>query len=697
MNAPSACMACGTELRSSARFCDACGAPIAGVRTAAEYKQVTVIFADVVQSMNVAAAVGPERMREIMTELVDRSAAAVQRHGGTLDKFTGDGVMAIFGAPTALEDHALRACLAALGIQEEAKQLAAKVKVDDGVDLSLRVGLNSGQVIVGEIGSRTPAYTAVGEQVGIAHRMESIAPPGAVMISAATARLVENVLALDKAQQIQVKGATDPVQAHRLLGISAQHQRTADCPPTLVGRERELATLTAMLDRSMAGHGSVVGLVGPAGIGKTRLARELVQVARSLGVKRFPTFGESHTSDVPFGAVARLLRVANRLNGLDNRVARARIRAFMADADADDVLLLDDLLGIADPHVAPPKIDPEVRRRRLTALISSHLNPTQTAVVVIEDAHWIDGVSESMLVDFLAVTPRTHWLVIVTYRPEYRGPLRAVANAQTIALAPLNEAETITLTGDLLGPDPSVREVCETIAARAGGNPFFAHEMTRELCERGVLEGTRGCHVCVKEAADVRVPATLQATIGARIDRLGPLAKRALSAAAVIGSRFDADLLTRLGGEVSVDELVAAELVDQIRHAPCAEYAFRHPLIRTVAYESQLKSDRVRLHRQAAAAIEAKEPEDCDSNADLIAEHLTAAGDLRAAYSWHVRAARWATNHDLATAHRSRERAQNIADVLLTDTPHRRAVRIGASCQSVPDEGRSRPCRTHRR
>ena len=185
-----ACAACGIGLPLNSKFCYECGTAVSWAAKAAEYKQVTVLFADVVRSMDIAAAVGPERLREIMAELVNRAAAVVQRYGGTVDKFTGDGIMAVFGAPVALEDHAFRACLAALGIQEEAQQLAVDVHDRDGVDLRLRVGLNSGEVIAGEIGSGPFGYTAVGEQVGMAQRMESVAPPGGVMLSASTARLV---------------------------------------------------------------------------------------------------------------------------------------------------------------------------------------------------------------------------------------------------------------------------------------------------------------------------------------------------------------------------------------------------------------------------------------------------------------------------------------------------------------------------
>jgi class 3 adenylate cyclase len=235
----------------------------------AEYKQVTVLFADVVHSMDVAAAVGADRLREIMTDLLDRSTAVVKRYGGTLSQFTGDGIMAVFGAPTALEDHAFRACLAALGIQAEAKRLAVDVRERDGVDLLLRVGLNSGQVIAGEIGSGPFGYTAVGEQVGMAQRMESTAPPGGVTLSASTARFVDGTAAPGEGEPVQIKGSDKPVAAQRLLGMEERHRLIERVQSNLVGRRWETSAVGGLLDRAVDGHGAVVGVVGPPGIGKS--------------------------------------------------------------------------------------------------------------------------------------------------------------------------------------------------------------------------------------------------------------------------------------------------------------------------------------------------------------------------------------------------------------------------------------------
>ncbi|HYB39707.1 MAG TPA: adenylate/guanylate cyclase domain-containing protein [Mycobacterium sp.] len=677
MTAATACRTCGTEPRQAARFCDGCGAPVAEPTAHAEYKQVSVLFADVVHSMDIATAVGAERLREIMAELVDRCTKVVHRYGGTVDKFTGDGIMAVFGAPVAMEDHAVRACLTALGVQEEIKRLAIDVRERDGVELQLRVGLNSGQVIAGEIGSGLFGYTAIGEQVGMAQRMESVAPPGEVMLSESTARLVQHATLLADAEEVLFKGSDVPVLARRLLGLADEPQRSGSMQGALVGRELEVTTITGLLDRSMSGRGCVVCVAGPPGIGKTRLADEAVAMARRRGVEVFSVFCESHASDVPFLVAAGVLREATRITELDDEAARAQVRAWVPDAADEDVLLLYDLMGIRDPDTPPPTIHPDARRRRLTALINSvSLSRTQPVLHVIEDVHWIDEVSESMLAGFLTVIPQTPSMVLITYRPEYRGVLANVPGAQTISLAPLSDSETAVLLDELLGTDPSVGGIKALVAERARGNPFFAQEMVRELAERAVLEGDRGGFTCGTDLAEVTVPATLQATIAARIDRLDPDAKQTLNAAAVIGSRFTPELLAAVGNAPVLDALLRAALIDQVRFTPGAEFAFRHPLIRTVAYESQLKSDRAQMHRRLAAAIEAREPESADQNAALIAEHLEAAGDLRDAYGWHMRAAMWATYRDIAAARLSWESATRIADALAADDPDRAAMRI---------------------
>ena len=671
------CGSCGTTLRDDARFCDGCGASTTGPAAgdAAQYKQVTVLFADVVGSMGIAARLDLERLRDIMTDLVKRCATATRRYGGTVEH-TGDGVMAIFGAPVALEDHAFRACLAALAIQDEAARLAAEVQARDGVALRVRVGLNSGRVIAGEIGSGSLGYTATGEHVGMAQRMESVAPPDGVMLSESTALLVETLATLADPEWVHIKGHDDPVRARRLLAVNPRTGLARRVEVGLIGRRWEMAALEAAVDRTIAGRGGVVNVVGPPGIGKSRIAREAAGLAAARGVEVFWTFCESHARDVPFYAVTRLLRAGAGVSDLVGEAARAQLRTIVpADADLQDLLLLDDLLGISDPDMPLPQVDPDARRRRLTALINAvTLARTQPTLYIVEDAHWIDEVSESLLSDLLTVIPRTPSMVLITYRPEYAGALTQAT--QTIVLAPLGDSDVAALLHGLLGSDPSVGELATVIAERSAGNPFFAEEMVRELAQRGLLAGERGGYTCSANVAEVTVPATVQAAIEARIDRLTLPARRTLTAASVIGARFDAELLGALGIDPVFDELLGAEFIDQTQFAANPEYAFRHPLIRAVAYESQLRSDRAELHRRVAGAIESHDPASAEENAALIAEHLEAAGDLHDAYGWHMRAATWATNRDINAARLSWERAQTIADALTGDDPDLTAMRI---------------------
>ncbi|MEI6254565.1 MAG: AAA family ATPase, partial [Mycobacteriaceae bacterium] len=512
---------------------------------------------------------------------------------------------------------------------------------------------------------------------GMAQRMESVAPPGGVMLSASTARLVEGAAVLGDTELVHIKGSEQPVAARRLVGLSESEPGVGQAESSLVGRRWEIAAVEGLLERAIEGHGAVVTVVGSPGIGKSRLVREVTAMAAERGVEVFSAYCEAHTTQVPFHAVARLLRAATGVRGLDGPSARRQIRAQAPASDPEDLLLFEDLLGIRDPDIELPKIDPDARRRRLTALVNALLLARESpAAYVIEDAHWIDEVSESMIADFLTVIPQTPSLVLFTCRPEYQGALTRVQGAQTIALAPLTGPETTALVTELIGSDPSVGGVATLIVERASGNPFFAQEMVRDLAERGVLQGQPGGYSSTADEAQVSLPATVQATIAARIDRLDPAAKRTLSAAAVIGSKFSRDLLETLGVEPVLDDLMRGQFVDQITFSQHPEYAFHHPLIRTVAYESQLKSARAELHRRLAAAIEQRDPASADENAALIAEHLGAAGDLHAAHGWHMRAATWSTYRDITAAKTNWQRARGIADQLPADDPNRLAMQI---------------------
>ena len=674
--APSPCHKCGAEPRDTARFCDSCGAPFEVDAEPAEYKQVTVLFADVVRSMDMAEALGPERLREVMTDLVNRAAEVVHRFGGTLNQFTGDGIMALFGAPKALEDHARRACLAGLDIQAEAQNLAAAIAVRDGLTLQLRVGLNSGVVVAGDLGSDAVAYTAIGQHVGMAQRMESVAPPGGIMLSRSTARLVQDEFDLGEPALVRIKGSDDGVPV-RLLLSAVGERRTGLGQARLVGRERETHQIAELLDQSLEGSGAVVTVAGPPGIGKTRLVREAATTAVDRNFEVFSTYCESHTCEIAFSVISRLLRSVFGIDGLAPEVARTKVRSQIGNAAADDALLLDDLLGVRDADVPLPDMSPDARCRRLVDLINSvALARHVPAIYVIEDAHWIDLLSESMLADFVVAVRHMRATVLITYRPEYAGALSRTPGSHAICLEPLDDSHISDLTNDLLGTDSSVHLLCSVVTERAKGIPFFAEEIVRDLAERGEIEGDRGAYVCVRQLDDVHVPATLLATIGARIDRLTAAAKRTLHAAAVIGARFDAGLLNELTAGARVDPLIDAELVELSTTSPRTEYSFRHPLIQKVAYESQLKSARSDLHRRVAAFMRQSTQDATGEASAFIATQYEAAGDLSEAFDWYMRAATWYGARDIRAARGSWRLARRIADRLPVNEPHRLAMQI---------------------
>jgi adenylate cyclase len=669
------CHVCGAEPRKGARFCDSCGSALTLVVDPAEYKQVTVLFADVVRSMDIAAALGPERLREVVTELVTRAVTAVQRYGGTVDKFTGDGIMALFGAPIALEHHAYRACLAALEIQQVARQVAVDVARRDRIDLLVRVGLNSGQVIAGEVGATHLGYTAVGEQVGMAQRMESAAPPGGVMLSESTARLVEDRVVLGERESVHIKGVDVGVPARRLLGVDSEQRRKAHHESRLVGRQSEKDAVAGLLDRAARGEGTVITVTGRPGVGKTRLVRESVATATSRGFEVFVTYCESHTRDVPFHVISRLLRAIFGIAGLAAEEARARVRSQIPTAGAEDLLLLDDLLGICGGPC--PDVNPDARRRRLVELIKTiSLARPAPAIYIVEDAQWIDDVSEKLLADFAAAVPRMRATLLVVYRPQYSGALSRIPAAHLITLTPLSDSHIAELIKGLLGEHPSVLGLSTVIADRAAGVPFAAEEIVRDLTERGELEGDPGAYVCVREVRDIHVPASLQAIIGARIDRLTVTAKRTLNAAAVIGAQFDSGLLESLLDSIDVAPLIEAQLVEPVGCAPLPTYAFCHPLIQQVAYESQLKAGRSELHRRVAAVLQRTHGGFTGQEAALVATQYAAAGDLRDAYDWRMQAATWYGARDIPAARKSWQQALRVADQLPDDDADRLTMRI---------------------
>jgi adenylate cyclase len=672
------CGSCGNDLRVTARFCDACGAPVAPAAPN-ERKQVTVLFADVVGSMTLAAALDAERLQQVMNELFNRASAVVQRYQGTVDKFTGDGLMALFGAPVALEDHALRACISALEIQAVTKDLGAEVLRHDGVALQLRIGLNSGDVIVGEIGSGPGRYTAVGHPVGMAQRMEAAAQPRGVLCSLATARLVQDAARFGPIEDVAIKGANEPVPARRLVAVESDRRVLGRNEGLMLGRDDELKLLQDVLD---AEGGRLVGIVGAPGVGKSRLISEFAAIAAARDIDVVTARCEAHTTTIAFRALSRMLRALFAVDGLSDVQARVRTAAQYhghLEPNSADAQILFEAMGIADTNGASLQVSVDGRRRKLAELMrQAVLARRSRTVFLLDDAHWIDAPSDAVLADFVSTLEATMSMFVITYRPEFNGSLHHVSD-QTITLRPLVDVMAMRLAGQLLGHDSSLAGLAERIALAAVGNPFFVEEIVRDLAGRGVLSGSRGDYRLVGHAHKIAVPATVQAVLAARIDRLPPESKSILNAAAVIGTHFDVDTLNVLLPEtVSAQfaELISAEMVDQTEFVPRQRYCFRHPLVRTVAYESQLSTTRALAHRRLAAAIEKRDPGAANESAALIATHLAAAGEPDQAYRWHLRAAEWLRSRDLPAAREEWLRARRLADQLPDDHDDVIAMRV---------------------
>jgi class 3 adenylate cyclase/tetratricopeptide (TPR) repeat protein len=693
---------CGTANPSAAKHCDSCGQALAGAALIAaphppehlaekiragrtslegERKQVTVLFADVIGSMELAEQSDPEEWRRIMDRYFSILCEGVHRFEGTVDKFTGDGIMAIFGAPIAHEDHARRACYAALHLQRELAAYAAQLRAQ-GVSFSVRMGLNSGEVVVGTIGEDLGMeYTALGHTVGLAQRMEQLAEPGKAYLSQHTASLVEGYLALSDLGEVTIKGASAPLRVHELTGVGAARGRL-DVQrgrgfSRFVGRDEELAMLESALEHAMAGDGQVIGIVGEAGVGKSRLCHEFSERRRAKGTPVYHLAGQAHAKSVPLLPLLQLLRDYFEITEHDSeRTARERIAGkllLLDESFAEDLPLMFDFLAVPDPLRPSPRMDPEARQRRLLGLMKrlTHAeNAREQNVLVVEDLHWLDPATEAFLANHVEALQGTRNLTVVNFRPEYHAPWMSRSYYRQIALAPLGAEAIEELLADLLGSDPSLDGLAELIRERTAGNPFFIEELVQALIEAGSLVGERGSYRLARPVREDAVPASVQAVLAARIDRLSSRDKTALQAAAVIGKEFPGPVLARVLDlepaelEDAIRDLIAGEFVYEQELYPEALYAFKHPLTQEVAYGSQLGERRGTVHAAVARAIAARYPEHLEERAALLAQHWEAAGETLEAARWHARAAAWSGSGDPTQALRHWRRVRELADAM---------------------------------
>jgi class 3 adenylate cyclase/tetratricopeptide (TPR) repeat protein len=630
-------------------------------RDDAERKQVTVLFADVSGSMDLAEQEDPEEWREIMQRFFRLLAATVTRFEGTVDKFTGDGIMAIFGAPVAHEDHAQRACYAALQMLDDVAEYAGELRRAKGLNFSTRIGINSGEVVAGEIGAGGgSAYTAIGHTVGLAQRMEALAEPGRAYLTEHTAELARGYLDLRDLGEFEIKGASRPIEVFELAGIGAARSRLDLARERgfsrFVGREAELASLGEALDRTRSGQATAVGVVAEPGIGKSRLCLEFSQRCRAEGLEVFEAQAQAHGKSIPFMPILQMLRSFYGIGDQDpEQTARERIagRSLLLDpAFAADLPLIFDFLGVPDPERPVPKMNPEGRSRALADFLCRLVgNPARrkALVLIIEDLHWIDEGSQTMLHGLIEGMEGTPTLVLVNYRPEHSPVWRESPAFEAIELQPLDRSDTAKLLRDLAGDHPSLDGLDEPIHERTRGNPFFIEEIVRELAESGYLEGARSGYRLARPIEDAGVPVTVQAVLAARIDRLGPDSKQLLQVASVLGKEVSGEALGMAAGlDASAMEEALGGLIDggflyEAELYPERVLAFRHPLTREVAYGTQLASQREATHAAAARAmIELEPPERHDERAALIADHLKQGGETLEAARWSARAAHWA-------------------------------------------------------
>jgi class 3 adenylate cyclase/tetratricopeptide (TPR) repeat protein len=670
------CTACGAATSDTARFCAQCGQSLARGETErrgytprhlveavlqrrttleGERKQVTVLFCDIVDSVEHSAKVGAEQWHYVLDGFFRMLNDGIHRFEGTVNQYTGDGVMALFGAPVAHEDHVQRACHAALHIRESVREYAHELKSQFQIDFRIRIGVNSGEVVVGRIGDDLRMdYTAQGETVGLAARLQNAAAPGTVLLSARSAEIASGYLETEAIEPLRLKGISQPVAARRLVGVGSvqdrfgQSRRRGLSP--FVGRDAELERLDARFAEVCRSQPHVVALSAPAGAGKSRLVHEASRHFEEAGARVIAARGFTHRQVVPLRSLAELI---SGLLGIEREAdAEARLLA-LNDAsarfgmDVDGVLpLIGDLLGVGHEHSGPEQ-SPDASERQLISFARSLLlacAKEAPIVLVIEDLEWMDRATRRILAAaaVLVGEESTRVLVLLATRNPDASRWFPATIRETLALRPLSDDSACSLIDALLGPDPSLAATRRSILETTAGNPFFIEEVVRSLAQSGQLRGSPGLRRLGQSAPAVVVPDTVQAVLSARIDQLHEDDKDVLHGAAIVGSEFSELLLLQLL-EIdperlasSLHELVLADFIEEKSRHPEPEYRFKHPLTREVAYRTQLKTGRQRAHGRLASALTELHQGQIGRAAPLIGQHLESAGDhLAAARMWH--------------------------------------------------------------
>jgi len=602
-----------------------------------ERKQVTVLFADLKGSMQLLADIDAESARRLLDPVLERMMEAVHHYEGTVNQVLGDGIMALFGAPIAHEDHAVRACYAALRMQESVKRLADVLRREEGVAIEMRVGLNSGEVVVRSIGNDLHMdYSAIGQTTHLAARMEQLATSGAILLTADTLHLAEGYVRVNPLGPSNIKGLSHPVEVFELTGIGAARTRLQAAAlrglTRFVGRDAEIEHLRRVVVQAGAGDGQVVGIVGEAGVGKSRLIYEFTHSHRVKDwlVLEAPSvsYGKA-TSYLPvIGLLKNYFRIGDRD---DQREMREKVVGKIFTLDQSLTSLLHVLLALLDlpsEDTTWSTLEPAQRRQRTLEAVKRLLlteSRVQPLLLVFEDLHWIDSETQALLDSLVDSLASARMLLVVSYRPVYEHRWGRRSTYSQLRLDNLPTESVEELLSGLLGPDRTLAPLVQLLIKR--GNPFFLEETVRMLIETGVLLGERGAYRLAGTVSDLQVPPSVQTILAARIDRLTPVQKQVLQAASVFGKDVPYVLLAEVADQpedVLQDELAAlqdAEFLYEVKLHPDAEYTFKHALTHEVTYHGLLRDRRRQLHARIVTAIESLYQDRLNEHVTRLSQH----------------------------------------------------------------------------
>jgi class 3 adenylate cyclase/tetratricopeptide (TPR) repeat protein len=687
------CSACGHVSGPTSRYCGQCGSRLSHSGTGetnrswqqvltslhargGERKRLTVLFSDIRNSTGLIDSLGdPELGMKRLQPVLELMNEAVIRYDGVVNKSQGDGVMALFGAPQPHEDHPVRGCLAALAMQDGVKRFGDP-------DLQIRVGVHTGEVVVQAIEHGLyKTYDAAGANVHLANRLEQLAAPGDILISKDTYVAAKQFIEVESLGPQTLRGIATPIEIYRVNGL--QHApssgvfREGRRLSPLIGRADEFSTLMLALENTIKSEGRVIGVVGEAGIGKSRLCFEFAENCRARGIRVFEARVLNHGKETPFQPVLELLRDYFGLRVKEPAdTSRRRVLERLATLSVSEpfsVVLLE-FLGLSDSLQAKTKLDPKTRKTLLLDFVRTlPRSASQDAanVVIIEDLHWIDAASLEFVEALADAVFGTTTLLVVNFRPGFAASLTQRSHYRQVNMLPLPKNEAAILVQEHFGPDPSLALLSRNIIERAQGNPFFLEELINTLVERGDFEGEKGAYRLKGGIDSIPLPTTVQAVVAARIDRLQESAKQVLEVASVVGREISIPILNFIAGldanelSESIQQLRQAELLYDVPPFERRLLAFRHPLIQEVAYRSLLLERRRKVHAGVAQAIERLFKEQADERASLLAYHLEQAGENIKAAQQNMRAAFWVGAHDPSQALRSWKKVRE----LLLDQP----------------------------